>query len=92
MSAKRPLLSPEPAGDEDAFAPTRVTAGYANTAPVATDTAWAVAFKVNVAITLLSVRVTFSFFHLEVFVSLDVTAPAAQREGKKLKLPIVVVS
>eukprot|EP00752_Nemacystus_decipiens_P017801 g15960.t1 len=53
MSDKRPLLSTDPAADEDAFAPRRLTSG-ANTAPVATDTVWAVAFKVNVAITLLS--------------------------------------
>eukprot|EP00903_Cladosiphon_okamuranus_P019553 g17984.t1 len=61
MSAKRPLLSPEPAGDEDAFTPRRPTAAGGNksavpvaTDTVATDTAWAVAFKVNVAVTLLS--------------------------------------
>lgn len=58
MSAKRPLLSPEYAsGDDDAFAPRRLTVGGDNTVPAPTDAAWAVAFKLNVAITLLSVGV-----------------------------------
>lgn len=63
MDNKRPLLSGEFGQDEDPFSaappPTRVTTGSSNTAalpPPPRDAAWAVAFKANLAFTLLSVR------------------------------------